>query len=327
VPATELDFREAQLEAEIPATERELREWDTGLEALRQEERRLGESWQDAQRRMAESRVRLQVRERQISELEARHPDGLEASRKAAQLAFGQAEARVVTARAELPAEFEKLPERTRRAAAALQELNQDLQAQRAQRDEARGRLEALGGEGLYSRETELEEKRTEALLRRDAARTEGWCARLAHDLIERRQRLATQAVLDPLERRLTAAFADLTGDSSRRVFLDSELQIAGVGRTREDRHGFPQLSQGAKEQLLLCLRLAVAQELASDEPQVLILDDVLVNTDPVRQERILDVLQAQGERLQILLLTCHPDRYRGVGRPVEMSLGVRPSA
>jgi hypothetical protein len=48
VPATDLDFREAQLEAEIPAAELELREWDTGLEALRQEERRLGESWQDA---------------------------------------------------------------------------------------------------------------------------------------------------------------------------------------------------------------------------------------------------------------------------------------
>ena len=74
-------------------------------------------------------------------------------------------------------------------------------------------------------------------------------------------------------------------------------------------------MSQGAKEQLLLCLRLAVAQELAADEPQILILDDVLVNTDSARQERILDVLGAQADRLQILILTCHPDRYRGVGQ------------
>jgi hypothetical protein len=36
------------------------------------------------------------------------------------------------------------------------------------------------------------------------------------------------------------------------------------------------------------------------------ILDDVLVNTDPVRQERILDVLGAQAARLQILIPTCH---------------------
>ncbi len=150
--------------------------------------------------------------------------------------------------------------------------------------------------------------------MRRDAARTQAWCARLAHDLIDRRKQAATKAVLTPLEERLTAALAELSGETGRRVFLDEQLQIAGVGPTRESAHAFELLSQGAKEQLLLCLRLAVAQELAADEPQVLILDDVLVNTDPVRQERILDVLGAAAARLQIVILTCHDDRYRGTG-------------
>ena len=72
-----------------------------------------------------------------------------------------------------------------------------------------------------------------------------------------------------------------------REVFLDDQLQIAGIGRTRNASHAFDLLSQGAREQLLLCLRIAVAQELAVDEPQVLILDDVLVNTDALRQERV----------------------------------------
>ena len=69
-----------------------------------------------------------------------------------------------------------------------------------------------------------------------------------------------------------------------------------------------------------LSTQMVVAQELATDEPQVLILDDVLVNTDPVRQERILDVLGAQATHLQILILTCHPDRYRGVGEAISIS-------
>jgi len=64
---------------------------------------------------------------------------------------------------------------------------------------------------------------------------------------------------------------------------------------------------------------LDVAQELATDEPQV-ILDDVLVNTDQVRQERILDVLSIQATHLQILILTCHPDRYRGVGQSIALT-------
>ena len=60
-------------------------------------------------------------------------------------------------------------------------------------------------------------------------------------------------------------------------------------------------------------------QKIAVEASQVHILDDVLVNTDTVRQERILDVLGAQAERLQILILTCHPDRYRGVGTPIAL--------
>jgi len=60
-----------------------------------------------------------------------------------------------------------------------------------------------------------------------------------------------------------------------------------------------------------------VRRKAAAAELQVLILDDVLVNTDPVRQDRILDVLGTQADRLQILILTCHPDRYRGVGQAI----------
>lgn len=186
----------------------------------------------------------------------------------AAQLAFAQAEARVTVTKVDLPPDFEKLPERNKRA----------------------------------------------------VARTQGWCIRIAHDLIEHRKQAATKAVLTPLESRLTSAFAELTGLTDREVFLDENLQIAGIGRTRDSAHAFDGLSQGAKEQLLLCLRLAVAQELATEEPQVLILDDVLVNTDQVRQERILDVLGTQAERLQILILTCHPDRYRGIGESLTLA-------
>lgn len=140
--------------------------------------------------------------------------------------------------------------------------------------------------------------------------------------MIEHRKQAATKAVLTPLEQRLTVAFAELTGDPTRQVFLDEHLQIAGIGRTREEVYAFENLSQGAKEQLLQCLRIAVAQELASDEPQVLILDDVLVNTDSMRQERILDVLSSLSGQLQIIILTCHPDRYCGVGHSLAFDRG-----
>lgn len=316
---TDLETAEARQAEALPAAERALKTLRQQLDRLRDDERAAVQAAQTAARVVAEHRARLGTLESQIADLAARYPEGLEPAKTAAQLAFAQAEARVVATTAELPPDFEKLPERNKRAAAALQQIADALKASRTERDQAKGILETLGGQGLYSRETELVEKKNEALLRRDAARAQGWCNRLAHDLIEHRKQAATKAVLTPLENRLTAAMAELTGDPTRQVFLDERLQIAGIGRTRDEAYAFDQLSQGAKEQLLLCLRLAIAQELATEEPQVLILDDVLVNTDPVRQDRILDVLGTQAARLQILILTCHPDRYRGAGQSLAL--------
>lgn len=311
---TDLETDEARHTELIPAADRALKAFDRQLDQLRTDERTAAQAVQAAANRVSGHHARLRTLETQAGDLVARYPDGLDAAKETAQIVFFQAEARVVATTAELPPDFEKFPERNRRAAAALQHLANELQTHRAERDQTKGTLGTLGGQGLYSRETELEEKKAEALLRRDAARARGWSARIAHDLIEHRKQAATKAVLTPLEQRLTTAFAELTGDRSREVFLDEHLQVHGIGRTRDETHAFENLSQGAKEQLLLCLRLAVAQELAADEPQVLILDDVLVNTDSVRQERILDVLAAHAARLQILVLTCHPDRYRGLG-------------
>lgn len=316
---TDLDTAEAELAEKVPSAEKALRHFDQQLDRQRTEEREAAKSVQAATQAAGEHRARLQALKAQIADLDTRYAEGIDAAKTAVQLTFVQAEARVTATKADLPPDFEKLPERNKRAAVALQQVANELQSRRAERDQAKGTLETLGGQGLYSRETDLEEKKTEATLRRDAARTQGWAARMAHDLIENRKQSATKAVLAPLEQRLTAAFAELTGDKTRAVFLDEHLQIAGLGRTRDATHAFETLSQGAKEQLLLCLRIAVAQELATDEPQVLILDDVLVNTDAVRQNRILDAIGALSTKLQIVILTCHADRYRGAGTAISL--------
>jgi DNA repair protein SbcC/Rad50 len=52
---------------------------------------------------------------------------------------------------------------------------------------------------------------------------------------------------------------------------------------------------------------------LAANERQLLVLDDVLTFTDAARMARVLDVLEGSAQRLQILIITCHPERYRGL--------------
>jgi hypothetical protein len=312
---TELEATEARRAVDLGAREKDLKEADAARERARTEERAAQRAAEEAARAAADQRVRIAAAEAQERTLLDRYADGLEAALKAAQLAFAQAEGRVLEARSRLPTDAALIPGRHLRAVRALREIETELTARRAERDQTRGALEILGGQGLYSRETELTERRAEAQLRRDAARSRAWSARIARDLIRRHKDAATRAVLAPLQRQLNAAFSELTGETGREVFLDESLGIAGIGRTREEAYPFEQLSAGAKEQLLLCLRLAVAETLALDEPQVLILDDVLTHTDPGRQQRVIDALERYGQTLQIIIATCHPERYRALGR------------
>ncbi|MCD6404486.1 MAG: AAA family ATPase [Planctomycetes bacterium] len=67
-------------------------------------------------------------------------------------------------------------------------------------------------------------------------------------------------------------------------------------------------LSQGAVEQVYLCLRLALAGALSGDEPVPVMLDDPFINYDPQRLEAAIDVVAgAAGER-QVFLFTCQED-------------------
>ena len=49
---------------------------------------------------------------------------------------------------------------------------------------------------------------------------------------------------------------------------------------------------------------------------QMLVLDDVLVYTDPERHERMLEILKIASQKLQIVILTSRPQFYRGIVGP-----------
>jgi uncharacterized protein YhaN len=220
-----------------------------------------------------------------------------------------------------MPADAEKLPERNRRAATAYEQVRAELDNRRRDYNKLEGALQTRGSEGLYSKDSLLLEQQETLVRQIESLRARGWAARLAHDLIQFRKQAATRSVLGPLEERLSGTFAEITRDVERRVFLDEHLQIAGIGTSRESMIAFTHLSQGAKEQLLLCLRLAVAGEVSSNGHKLVVLDDILVNTDGQRQQRVLDLPRTSASQLQIVILTCHRESYRGVGNILEMQL------
>ena len=279
----------------------------------------LGATRENAAQSVNATKNRIASLESQLETIGDRYPNGIGNAEECAQAAFVEAKAQLDVARKKLPDNWEKLGARHDRALRSAAQATRDYHEleQRIRRLETL--LDHAGSEGLYTRETRLLEAIASGKEEVKRLLNHGLAARFLAGLIDYRKKAAVRTVLKPLEDQLSAAFADITGLHSRRVFLDENLHVAGIGRKRDESIAFRQLSQGAREQLLLALRAAVALELAGEGPQILILDDVLVNTDATRQENVLDFIQNIARKVQVLIVTCHAGRYRGFGTRQEI--------
>ena len=109
------------------------------------------------------------------------------------------------------------------------------------------------------------------------------------------------------LAQRAGAIFAQITGVTDRGLQLDERFAIAIVGP-----QGRPcairQLSQGARDQLLLSLRLAVAESLSGEARPPLLFDDPFLSFDPERLAAMREALTRLSAQRQILLLTHRPE-------------------
>ena len=96
-------------------------------------------------------------------------------------------------------------------------------------------------------------------------------------------------------------------------VEIDSGLSIRN--RTLDGRTvPYESLSGGAKEQLGILARLAGAALVAKEDCVPVVIDDALGFTDPDRLARMGEVFDAVGAHGQVIVLTCSPARYDGVG-------------
>lgn len=110
------------------------------------------------------------------------------------------------------------------------------------------------------------------------------------------------------LLREASEYWRQMTGGRFLRVWTPLERRVLLAEDVEGRSYELEQLSRGTREQLFLCLRLALAGQFARRlEPIPLILDDVLVNFDQIRAESACEALmEFAGEGRQVLLFTCH---------------------
>jgi hypothetical protein len=206
-------------------------------------------------------------------------------------------------------------------AEAALDERGKRLRGLEDKLLELRSVLQ--GNEGLHLRLAEAESRLQEAEAAFARETLEAEAHKRLRDLFEECRDNQVQQVMGPIAGRVLDWSHQLGLNDYREVaFGDRFLpeSIVVEGGNPEQPVLFDDESYGTAEQLSLLVRLALGGVLAAEEPVVAVLDDPLAHADPGKHRNMLNILRLAAEgstgwnppagRMQVLILTCHPDRF-----------------
>ena len=215
-----------------------------------------------------------------------------------------------------------QLPRPEERAATRRQQL-QEAQARVADRVKKTRediiRAETLIGqaaaEGLYSQLCEAEEKLALTKERAQQLQTRARAAERLRNLALAWQEQVSRTFVGPIEKEIHSRLEHIRGGGRpEHLVLNSEFSEAQM-QTSAGLRPLDSFSWGTQEQTLFALRLALGSLLSTrgprPEPQLVVLDDALVNTDAARHRRALELIEGAGDTLQVLILTAFPERYR----------------
>jgi uncharacterized protein YhaN len=176
------------------------------------------------------------------------------------------------------------------------------------------GRLEQLATAGPYSALSQVEEQIAELKTRIDSEELRINAIRLLRDTVHHCKANLLSDLRKPVEEATTRMIQRIAGTRLGNVQLADKFQPQSVApRMASSEVTLPDLSGGETEQVHLAVRLALAEVLAAGDRRFLVLDDILTATDTGRLARILSILEEAAQRLQLFILTCHPERYRGL--------------
>jgi DNA repair exonuclease SbcCD ATPase subunit len=169
--------------------------------------------------------------------------------------------------------------------------------------------------ERVQRAEAELEERA--ATLRAVLARATA--ARELTLALHAARREVQERLVSPVVDRVRPYLATLL--PGRRLRMGENWEVIGVG-TGEVEEEFEALSGGAKEQVSILVRLALAEVLGGEESLPIVLDDALVNTDRARLGEMLRVLYRAARKQQILVFSCHALELERLGESRRFELG-----
>ncbi|MGB5951138.1 MAG: AAA family ATPase [Ornithinimicrobium sp.] len=226
-----------------------------------------------------------------------------------AQASQGSAYEAVAQIRAALAAEgAQAREEEAGEAAAESTRVTSYLAALREEFFEVKGRLEQVAAEGRQEAAERADQALSDARRHHSSVERRAVAAYRLRSTLHRHRDRAHESYAQPYARQIEVLGREVYG-SSFGVTVSADLVM-----THRTLHGdtvpFDSLSGGAKEQLGILARVAVAALVADEQMMPVVVDDALGYTDPQRLHALGAVLASGSSQGQLLLLTCTPDRY-----------------
>ena len=178
--------------------------------------------------------------------------------------------------------------------------MNARRESLSARVSELSGVISAMGDPVAVESGIREKQARLEALTRQYDA------IELAANTLERAGAELQSRFSPALGRRAAEIFARLTGGRYDELTVSRDFSVLVRRAGDSVQRGSLYLSAGAVDLMYLAVRLAIAElALPADEPCPIILDDALAYLDPVRRERVLELLEEIGKTRQVILFTC----------------------
>ncbi len=212
-------------------------------------------------------------------------------------------------------APLEEIKQKLSRLRVELEELHSDREQLLQDIGETRNEIEKLSSNNeLIAKQTQLEFlKQQLQSLAREWATYKG-----ALVLLDAAKQKFEKTRQPGVIRSAENLFSQITGGNYHRIIKPIDQDDLLIENDRHERKGVLEMSRGTRQQLYLAMRFGLINEYETHaEPLPAVMDDVFVNFDDERDERIIKILSQFSKQRQVIVFTCHQrslEAYKNIG-------------
>jgi len=196
-----------------------------------------------------------------------------------------------------------------------LRGLEEQMQSVEREIVDRNARIEEAVSKDFYSSTGDLEALLDLKRRRLNQVTRQAEAVKLLRDMVQAFKKEQSTALSGPVAELINRWLLTLTSGSYDSVQIDENLFPVGIFNPQYD-EALPLkcLSYGTHEQVIVLLRLAIGVHLSNSERNLVVIDDRLVNADPIRMRRLCQILEEVAtNHCQVVVATCNDTPYAGV--------------